>query len=612
MIPIIDLDRESFQDIFEKARKRIPVLFPQWTNFNESDSGIALLELFCWLKEMQEFHMNQIGREQLKLYLKLLGMKPQKARPAYALVRCYGVEREELLNAGHKFVAGETGFQSVEDVLLYSGNLIRLAVLDQNGEILREKIGLEERRKVSLPLFGTDVKVGNMLELTFDRPFQPGERYGFYCSLKEGDRVKRNPVSKEFLPLAGIHVEYLASSGWTSCQLIRDDTKAMIQSGIIQIRLPYEPSDDGLMTYRVRICLDWEEYDIVPVLEYIDLNPVELIQCKTMVTQAQELGLGTGFPNQEYPVGFSGILKDSVRVMAEHPECPGTFEEWSQVEDFGSSGPEDRHYIVEEETDHICFGDNIHGMAPEGEIRLLDASQTRGILGNVTKRQIHEILSPDGKKLPFEAVNEENARDGANAETLEECFERFQAELFDLGYAVTEEDYENMVLRTPGLMIAKAKVVELDSVANRISIAVKPWSDRMGEGLSRAYYANIVQYMGSRRLIGTDLRILKPEYVRINLYLNLELLAYYQETDSSIKESLIHFFQETQSEFGKPVLYGALYGFLDRMQSLKRIHSLTIDAVGLGIERNMRGDVILPPNGLASLDQIFCSISFSG
>lgn len=88
MIPSIRLDEDTFQDIFENARKRIPLLYPEWTNFNENDSGIAMLELFAWMKEVQEFHLNQIGLENEAVYLKLLGMKRKEIHPAKAVVSC--------------------------------------------------------------------------------------------------------------------------------------------------------------------------------------------------------------------------------------------------------------------------------------------------------------------------------------------------------------------------------------------------------------------------------------------------------------------------------------------------------------------------------------------
>ena len=94
MIPSIRLDEDTFQDIFENARKRIPLLYPEWTNFNENDSGIAMLELFAWMKEVQEFHLNQIGLENEAVYLKLLGMKRKEIHPAKAVVSCYPVKKK--------------------------------------------------------------------------------------------------------------------------------------------------------------------------------------------------------------------------------------------------------------------------------------------------------------------------------------------------------------------------------------------------------------------------------------------------------------------------------------------------------------------------------------
>ena len=100
MIPTIRLDEENFQEIFETARKRIPLLYPEWTNFNENDSGIALLELFSWLKEVQEFHLNQVGLEHESVYLKLLGIERKEICPARTVVTCCSVKEETELPEG--------------------------------------------------------------------------------------------------------------------------------------------------------------------------------------------------------------------------------------------------------------------------------------------------------------------------------------------------------------------------------------------------------------------------------------------------------------------------------------------------------------------------------
>ena len=44
-LPSPNLDDRTWADIVEEAKKMIPGLCPDWTDFNPSDPGITLLEL---------------------------------------------------------------------------------------------------------------------------------------------------------------------------------------------------------------------------------------------------------------------------------------------------------------------------------------------------------------------------------------------------------------------------------------------------------------------------------------------------------------------------------------------------------------------------------------
>lgn len=653
MIPTIELDQESFQEIFERSRKRIPALYPTWTNFNTNDSGIAMLELLSWLRQVQDFHMNQIGEEHLLMYLKLMGMKMKSISPGHAIVHCSKVKREEILPKGYVFLAGDITFQSEEAVRLYSGQLRKLTAIDEDGVVLNERQMEETEQKMQFPIFGRNPKVGNFMEMVFDRPFLSGEVFGFYFSIYDDYAMKRNPVSETFLPLTKISVEYKTAAGWQACRIVKDDTFGLIKNGILRIQIPFFQEQPTEETYSLRIRLDWGEYDVIPFLEYLNLNPIQLVQCETVAEYGTNLkgkadflyqktehgykeirridnaendilycrvlegygtgilGYGTGFPNQSVPLGFSGVLEESVKILVENPEYPNVFELWERVEDFGGSSPEGRHFMVDEVNHVICFGDNVHGLAPEGEIRLLSAMRTEGAAGNVKRRQIHAGPLLDEEEPFFIATNEEDVLDGTDRETIEECFERFRKEVRETDYAATEEDFEYHILTTPGLMIEKVKIVEVDSEKNTIYAAVKPWSQKDCPKLSRMYYNNIMRHMDTRRLIGTDFCVMEPEYIQITLYMDLELRTHIYDVDAQMKERLNVYFNHVQSDFGEPILYSTLYGFLDAMQDVAKVHALTIDASGQGIERNISGDVILPPNGLASLGRVLCSVSYS-
>ena len=62
MIRLPNLDDQTYDDIVEAARRRVMQYFPEWTNFNPSDPGLTIIELFAWLKEMQQYHLNRITR----------------------------------------------------------------------------------------------------------------------------------------------------------------------------------------------------------------------------------------------------------------------------------------------------------------------------------------------------------------------------------------------------------------------------------------------------------------------------------------------------------------------------------------------------------------------
>ena len=85
MLPELILDNENFEDIMDEARNMIVSLYPEWTDFNYHDPGITLIEMFSWLKESQQFYLDQISDETRKKFLKLLGMRQKHKSPALAL-----------------------------------------------------------------------------------------------------------------------------------------------------------------------------------------------------------------------------------------------------------------------------------------------------------------------------------------------------------------------------------------------------------------------------------------------------------------------------------------------------------------------------------------------
>lgn len=80
------LDNRTYEQLRDELVGRIPSFAPEWTNHNESDPGIALLELFAHLGESLLYRFNQIPETTKVAFLQLLGVRPRPAQPAQTML----------------------------------------------------------------------------------------------------------------------------------------------------------------------------------------------------------------------------------------------------------------------------------------------------------------------------------------------------------------------------------------------------------------------------------------------------------------------------------------------------------------------------------------------
>ena len=80
---LADLD---FASIERMLRARIPAVAPEWTDHNDSDPGIALIQLFAWLGEQVGYRLNQVPEKSYIEFLKLVGVRLAPAAAAQTLM----------------------------------------------------------------------------------------------------------------------------------------------------------------------------------------------------------------------------------------------------------------------------------------------------------------------------------------------------------------------------------------------------------------------------------------------------------------------------------------------------------------------------------------------
>lgn len=699
------LDTEEFSDIMEEARNMVISLYPEWTDFNYHDPGITMLEMFAWIKEGQQYFLDQIGTEHRKKYLKLLGIAPRHRRAAGTQIYV-DTQTDITVLKGTKLNAKGVQFETRHGQCMTKNRITKCF----HGKTQLEDIciggDIEQNENLRLPVFGNSPKPGDTWYIGFEHPLPVQETVSIQISLAvpaSGNR--RRPVKAPLpVPMLRLCYEYFAQGEWQEISRCVDHTFEMLQDGILYISVakPMQQTEVfGETAYYIRLRTEACDTDLPPVLERIRLNVLPVVQQDTWAEYekttailqkdrymasiqtylgltghndlyveegeiyypvsvmekyineetaearfvfpssayisaggAQDthvirllivsyedkpgmekcLGIGTGLPDQEFELHSADVMHESVQILVHEIGSGGGFSWWTRVEDFGASTPEDRHFTVDSNEGRICFGDCEHGMAPEGEIRLVSFISTLGEEGNVKKGTIDSFLGIPSSRI--QVWNDKDAEGGRNEESLEECFYRARKGLKKPDTAVTYADYEQRVKETPGLMIASCRAVPMDEMhmiqehpkENTLSIVVKAEGMRQ---LTDTYRKNILAHLEKYRLLGMQIQIIAPRYVLLEVFLDITVKPHFLKAKEQISQAVEGYFSRLSKQFGAVIVYSELYGLVDMAECVASVNDMTLDIRDGKVTRTRDGNILLPPNGVLELKQVHYVLTMS-
>jgi hypothetical protein len=112
-LKVPQLDDRNFEQLLAEAKLRIPVHTPEWTNFNDSDPGITIVQLFAFMTENLLYRSNRIPEANRKKFLALLGIPLQPASPGRGIVvfrNDRGPVKPWPVEAGLELLAGKVPF----------------------------------------------------------------------------------------------------------------------------------------------------------------------------------------------------------------------------------------------------------------------------------------------------------------------------------------------------------------------------------------------------------------------------------------------------------------------------------------------------------------------
>jgi predicted phage baseplate assembly protein len=550
-----DLDDRTYDDLIREVRTRIARYAPEWrpgasawTDVNDSDPGVTLAQVFAWLSEMLIYRMNRVPALNYVKFLQLIGIELKPAEPARAEVTfvvdsafpqpVLRVPQRAQLSAD----AGDGGttliFETTRALVAFRAVLDSIVGYDPDTAFTSFGTANAQATQPFLP-FGPRAPEGAYLAFGFqDAASLPSEVLDL-AFVASGDmegipHLSCQGGSPSISP-AVLAWEYNDGGAWRGLTLLRDDTLALTRSGHVLLRLPPAgisvaaktsvPASDPVMRYWLRVRIVRSQYSKPPSLLAVRANTTEVEQAETI--RQEVVGGSDGSRNQIVRLHSRPVLRESlqlfIQVGDEGPQL------WREVADLFGAGPSDNEYMLNRTTGEIRFGDGVNGNVPVayvgdpgGNIVAREYRTGGGRRGNVPAGAISTLVTT----VPGIAAtsNLQAAYSGRDEETLDEAKKRAPGSLRSRDRAVTAEDFEYLAAQAADVKRAKALPGFHPDFPNQklpglVSVIVVPDADPQqpmpmpSDGTLRS----VCRFLDERRLITTEVFVLKPHYQRVEV-----------------------------------------------------------------------------------------------
>lgn len=393
-LPKSDLDDRAFQDLVDECLLRIPRYCPEWTNYNPSDPGITLIELFAWMTDQMFQRFNQVPRRNYVAFLELLGVRLRAPNPAKTYLSFYlsgNLPQTYTIPAGTEVATEQTDEQpavvfSTEQPLRIGNPRIRhflsAPTADYQPQSLRDRFlgswtmerdGSWHGQEVAF--FNDDPQPGNCFYLVFDAQ-APLEGNTLAVTLK-GSPATATGINPEKPPRRweawnGNFWEPILlqetedqTQGFSFSELVRQGGNPLSGADVV-LHLPQEWPETIFVTYQGRWirCLFTEPlpnqagYNSSPRIVGIQARSVggTVLAYQSALIRNEVLGESDGTPGQSFQLQGTPVLpRNSNEYLLVTPPG-GVPQVWQEVLDFADSGPQDPHYTIDSLTGRVQFG----------------------------------------------------------------------------------------------------------------------------------------------------------------------------------------------------------------------------------------------------------------
>jgi predicted phage baseplate assembly protein len=640
-----NLDTRKFEDLLAEARLRIPRYNQDWTDFNESDPGYTLVQLFAWFSELMLYQFNRVPERNYIKFLQLMGLELRAAQPAVAhltFVASDGAQVDPVRALTQVTAQPPAGGDSLifetEDAL----DLVRLKMTDLqtfDGAAFKVVTKANEVGGMEFAPLGIEPPVGSALYMGFSPPDKPliGPAFPREMALRvflaEATQAGTSQSAQEAKtpPVSPVELvwEYRPSSDakrWQPLNVFLDQSLGFTREGYIKLEGPKDIAlttegkvKDQLYWLRARLAGGAYPAGRVPQLDFIRFNTVPAIHLSTV--REEQVGVSSGTPAQSFRLFRRPVVQDSVVLSI---EIPGQDPEiWIQVEDFLASGTDDPHYVLNPNTAEIRFGDRTHGRIPPAGAMIV-AKRYRfggGVTGNVPSGAIN---GKPANVVGIDSVtNERPAVGGREEQPVSDLMNAAPHELRSRKRAVTAGDFVYLAGLAGG--VAKATAIPLMhpehpgvDVPGAVTVVIVPDNDDPKPTPSGDHLRSAAQFLNGYRLLTTELFVTRPQYIEIKVEVLVAALPYasFDSVAQDVIAAMNYYLdplaripkvgklsaatvQAAGTEgwnFGESLHPTSLFSVILGVDGLAFVKTLRVSANGLEVDLSKPVDV--PPDGL--------------
>ena len=606
---IPQLDRRDFETLYRQALLRAQRYNPDWTDYNESDPGVTLLQVCVWLTDMMFYEMNQVPERNYLKFLQLLNMELRAAQPArahlnftanpnaqVAAVRQYtpiGAQPSE----GGDILIFET--EAGLDVIPWPMDYVQVF----DGTVFTDVTETNNDPAKAFRPFGWTAQPNSALYMGFtpprtlptDAPFPEQMHFRVFLprSASMGTAQNAREAVQPPAPPVALVWEYQpkGSTRWRRLSVYEDESAAFTGEGYIRVEGPkdIEPTEKvgkvDAKAYWVRCRLLSGSYPAgeIPEIDYIRSNTVPAINLSTVRNEV--VGICEGFPRSKFPLAHAPIwpksLKLQLTVPGEDPEI------WKQVDDLLEAKPDAARFVLNATTGEIQFGDGTHGRIPLAgtEIVALEYRYGGGEAGNVLRDAITTplVTLPGIEKV----TNERPAEGGADEQSIKDLKQAAPQRIRSSDRAVTPEDFKVLAEQAGG--VARATAIALMNphhpgveVPGAITVVIVPDYKDIPPRPTSDLIRNVAQYLNERRLITTELYVNEPEYTAIKVEAVIEVNPYaaFDAVKQDVFEALNRFLNSPERDFGQDLHPSVLYDVILDVKEVCGARILSVYANG--------------------------------